>query len=223
MEIVLIRHAQPAWVADGLGVGNPGLTDLGHLQAAETAACLADDGDWDELLVSPLNRAGETAAPIAEATGLTPTSVDDLMEMIIPGLEGTPIDQVSAMFEAQRHQPVEEWWEGFPGGESFRSFHDRVSGAMLTILNDRGAMGRPEPHLWDMPVDPGRILIVAHGGTNALALGYLLGLEPVPWEWERFKLPHASISRIEATPLAGAHILTLTSFAEVTQLSEVTY
>lgn len=223
MEIVFIRHAQPAWVADGLGVGNPGLTDLGRLQAVETAARLADDGDWDELLVSPLARAGETAAPIAEAIGLTPSFVDDLIEMITPDWEGTPIDQVYAIFQEQRHRPFEEWWEGLPGGESFSAFHDRVSGAMLTILNDRGVVGRPEPHLWDMPEDPGRILIVAHGGTDAVALGYLLGLDPMPWEWERFKSPHASISRIEATPLAGAHILTLTSFAEVNHLSEVTY
>jgi len=223
VEIVFIRHAQPAWAADGLGVGNPGLTDLGHRQAAETAEHLAKDGDWNELLVSPLIRTRETAAPIAEATGLTPSYVDDLVEIISPNWEGTPIERVYALFQEQRHRPVEEWWEGFPGGESFRAFHDRVSGAMLKILTDRGLVSRQEPHLWDMPDDPGRILIVAHGGTDAVALGYLLGLDPVPWEWERFKSPHTSISRIAATPLAGAHVLTLTSFAEATHLGEVTY
>jgi len=50
-----------------------------------------------------------------------------------------------------------------------------------------------------------------------------LGLDPIPWEWERFKSPHASISRIVATGLAGAHILTLTSFAEIGHLGDVTY
>ena len=54
-------------------------------------------------------------------------------------------------------------------------------------------------------------------------MGHLLGLEPTPWEWERFRSPHASISRIESNGLAGAHILALAAFGDVAHLSEVTY
>ena len=46
------------------------------------------------------------------------------------------------------------------------------------------------------PTTDQRIVVVAHGGTNAVSLGYLLGIEPVPWEWERFVSFHASISTI---------------------------
>ena len=43
-----------------------------------------------------------------------------------------------------------------------------------------------------------RIVVVAHAGTNATALGHLLGIPPVPWEWERFVTFHASMSRVRA-------------------------
>jgi len=222
VELVFIRHAQPAWVADGRTVSNPGLTTRGRRQAAETAEHIAADGTYDELLVSPLTRAAETAAPIAEATGLTPQVVEDIAEITGDDWDDTPIEQLHKIFEAARQRPIHEWWDGFTGGETFHHFHDRIAGAMDEILAERGLVNRPEHHLWDIPSDPGRILIVAHGGTDAVALGHLLGLEPTPWEWERFRSPHASISRIEATRLAGAFILTLTSFAEVAHLGEVT-
>ena len=222
MELIFIRHAQPAWVSNGRTVPNPGLTELGYRQAAEVAALAGSTGPYDELLVSPLVRALETAAPITETTGLTPQIVDGISEITGDAWEDTPIDQLQKIFEAEKQRPSEEWWDGFMGGETFRHFHDRIAAAMDQILGDRGLVNRPEPHLWDIPTDPGRILIVAHGGTDAVALGYLLGLEPTPWEWERFRSPHASVSRVESTSLAGAFILALTSFAEVAHLEEVT-
>jgi len=223
VELVFIRHAQPAWVANGRTVANPGLTDVGHRQAAGAAAKITDDGTYDALMVSPLTRAIETAAPIAKATGLTPQIVDGIAEITGDAWEDTPIDQLQKIFETERQRPFEEWWDGFTGGETFHHFHDRIAAAMDQILRDLGLSRRSEPHLWDIPDDPGRILIVAHGGTDAVALGYLLGLEPTPWEWERFRSPHASISRIESTSLAGAFILALTSFADVAHLNKVTY
>ncbi|MBU1227469.1 MAG: histidine phosphatase family protein [Actinobacteria bacterium] len=223
MELVFIRHAQPAWVSNGRTVPNPGLTVLGHRQAAEAAARISGDGRYDELLVSPLLRAVETAAPIAEATGLTPQIVEGIAEITGDAWKDTPIEELHRIFEAERRRPMEEWWDGFTGGETFHHFHDRIARAMDQILADRGLLGRPEAHLWDIPQDPGRVLIVAHGGSDAVAIGHLLGLEPTPWEWERFRSPHASISRVASTPLAGASILALTSFADVAHLGEVTY
>ncbi|NIR40232.1 MAG: histidine phosphatase family protein, partial [Actinobacteria bacterium] len=37
MEIVLVRHAEPAWVSDGRTVADPGLTPLGTAQARAAA------------------------------------------------------------------------------------------------------------------------------------------------------------------------------------------
>ena len=52
-------------------------------------------------------------------------------------------------------------------------------------------------------------MIVAHGGTNAVILGHLLGLDPTPWEWERFISHHASFTRLRTAPLAGEQVLSL--------------
>ena len=54
--------------------------------------------------------------------------------------------------------------------------------------------------------------VVAHGGTNAVALGFLLGLDPTPWEWERFVLGHASIASVRSVSLAGGHVFSLRAF-----------
>jgi probable phosphoglycerate mutase len=224
VEIAFVRHAQPAWFEAGFGVGDPGLTELGSRQAAEAAELLGEHGPWEELLVSPLMRARQTAEPIAEATGLEPQVVEGLAEISGTDFSGTPEERVLRAFARERHRPYEEWWDGFPGGESFHDFHDRIAATMLAILTDRGLRRHDLPHLWDLPDDdPGGILVVAHGGTDAVSLGWLLGLEPVPWEWERFKSPHASVSRVAVTPLAGAHIMALISFGETGHLSRVTY
>ena len=75
MQLFLIRHGQPAWVDDGINYDNPVLTDIGRRQAELTAQRVADL-DVDHLLVSPLVRAQETAAPIAAALGVE-VEIDD--------------------------------------------------------------------------------------------------------------------------------------------------
>ena len=53
-----------------------------------------------------------------------------------------------------------------------------------------------DPALWRMAEPDRHVVIVAHGGTNAVVIGYLLGIQPVPWEWERFVSYHASASTL---------------------------
>lgn len=222
MEIIFIRHGQPAWSVDGYSQSDPFLTDLGRRQADLTAKRLAADADpIAEILVSPARRSQETALPIAEAVGIEPVTIDDLLEIQVPNWDGKLEEQVQQIFVEARHRPPEEWWEGFPGGESFRDFHDRIVGGMRRILEDRSVRPHDEgtPHLWHVETDPRRILIVAHGGTNAVALGWLLGLDPTPWEWERFVLGHTSMARIKAVPLAGEHVFSLRTFNDVEHLA----
>ena len=82
----------------------------------------------------------------------------------------------------------------------------------------------PEPtFLWDdVPNGANPMLwwlIVAHGGTNAVILGYLLGLDPTPWEWERFVSNHAALMRLRTTPLAGEHVMSLLEANSVSHLA----
>ncbi len=214
MDIVFIRHGQPRWAVNGLSQPDPYLTDLGHEQARLAAARIASDRKpATELIVSPALRARQTAAPIAEMTGLEPAVVDDLVEVRMPNWEGVTEEAVIEIFKSSRNRTPEEWWEGLPGGESFREFHDRVTSALDLLLAERGMVrDEADPSLWHVERDPGRLVIVAHGGTNSVCLTHLLGIPPAPWEWEKFVLFHASFSRIKMIPLAGAHVPSLRTF-----------
>ncbi|MCC6552886.1 MAG: histidine phosphatase family protein [Polyangiaceae bacterium] len=218
MELILIRHGEPAWVVDGLGRNDPDLTPLGRRQAELIAARLAiDPFPITEILVSPAARARQTAEPLARITGIEPVVIDDLDEMRLPDWTGEPAATVARIFQDARRRPPEAWWDGIEGGESFRAFHERIASAMARLLAERGvrpdAQGRR--HLWhaqDAGDRGARVAVFAHGGANAVALGVLLGVEPTPWEWERFVLGHASIARIRAIPLAGGHVFSLRAF-----------
>lgn len=63
MELLLIRHAQPLWVDDGLCVDNPPLTKLGQRQAELLGKRMARE-HLDHIYVSPLLRTRQTAEPI---------------------------------------------------------------------------------------------------------------------------------------------------------------
>lgn len=218
MELIFVRHGQPGWDRDGRAVADPDLTDLGRAQADHVARLLAGTR-IDELLVSPLRRAQQTAAPLVEATGLTPTTLDWLAEISAPDWDGTPTEEVERIFRENRDRSVDELWDGLPGGESFRDFHVRITTGLEGLLRDRGAAtARATPPQWHLPTDERRVVIVAHAGTNATAIGHLLGVAPVPWEWERFALRHASISTLVPLPICGAHAYRLEGLSDVGHL-----
>jgi broad specificity phosphatase PhoE len=214
MDIVFIRHGQPQWAVDGMSQTNPNLTDLGTRQAALAAKRLGTDEIAPaELVVSPAIRSQQTAMPIAEITGLQPATIDDLVEVKMPNWEGVTEEKVIEIFRSTKHRTPDEWWEGLPGGESFRTFHNRVTTALDTLLAERGMVrDKGDNQLWHVEKDPGRLVIVAHGGTNSVCLTHLLGIAPAPWEWEKFVLFHASFARVKMIPLAGAHVPSLRTF-----------
>ena len=219
MELVLIRHGQPAWDNDGRSVDDPGLTDLGHRQAAAVAARLAGTR-VDRLLVSPLVRARQTAAPIAEAVGLDPEVQPWMAEIGNPTWEGTPTEEVERIFRDNRGRSIEEQWEGLPGGESFRAFHDRVTSGLRSFLDDAGAVQiTDDPPQWRLVEPDRRFVLVAHAGTNAAALGHLLGVHPVPWEWERFVSFHASVTVLTPLEIAGGWAFSLLRFSDTEHLA----
>ncbi len=222
MELVFVRHGQPRWSVDGIAQPDPALTDVGRRQAELVARRLAEERPIAEILVSPAIRAIETAAPLVELTGAAPTLVDDLAEIQMPDWTGQPDETVQRIFVDARDRPPSQWWEGIPGGESFDDFHRRITTTLDRLLADRGVVGDPDhPHLWRAGPDPGRIVVVAHAGTNAVSLGHLLGAEPTPWEWDRFIMYHASLARIRTIPLAGEHVFSLRTLNDREHLPRV--
>ncbi len=215
MDIIFVRHGQPQWAVDGLSQLDPHLTDLGREQAELAAHRIANDEKATavDLIVSPALRSQQTAEPISGATGLDIHTVDGLLEIQMPNWQGVTEEAVIEIFRSTRNRTPEEWWDGLPGGESFRDFHDRVTNSLDTLLASRGITRNvQDPRLWDVANDPGRIVIVAHGGTNSVCLTHLMGAPPSPWEWEKFVLFHASFARVKFIPLAGAHVPSLRTF-----------
>lgn len=224
MELLLVRHGQPAWVnAHGLGDNDPPLTPLGRRQAQE-AADRVGALEVDELLASTARRAAQTAEPIAEALGLPVQPEEGLWEIRPPDeWEGAPAEVVAKAFKEWRRRPRAAWWQG-PHGEPFGDFHERVTTTIERLLADRGVTRNPSDpdHLWDLEHDERRIVVVAHNGTNSVILSHLLGIEPQPWEWERFNSNHAGITTLRTTRIADAAIWSLQHFSAIDHLSEAT-
>lgn len=220
MKIQLIRHGEPTYVDNGVLRNDPGLTERGFEQAA--LAATRDWGRVDEIWVSPMVRAQQTAEPIAHALGLEPVTLPWMHEIAMPDAwEGSPVDRFEEMFEELNLRAIEALWDGVPGGESFRDFHIRVTSGLASALADRGARpivtDDPEPNLWTDPDDLS-VVFVAHGGTNAVTLGYLLGMEPTPWEWDRFDSAHTSVATTRTKRVSHSVAFGLTGFGDTSHL-----
>lgn len=220
MDLVLLRHAQPEWARNDISQVDPDLTELGARQAELAAERLAG-GRFDHILVSTARRSQATARPVRRYLPGTPTTDRAwLHEIHLPqAWADTPNEEVRRALLEARDRPRDEWWDGLPGGESFRDFHERVTTGLMQELAVFGARRKPDG-LWEVPAEDVRLLLVAHAGTNSLVLGALLGLEPEPWEWERFASDHASITLLRTTAIAGGHIFGLQRFSDVEHLPE---
>ncbi len=218
MEIVLIRHGEPGWERDRLAVTNPPLTERGHRQAQRLADALRDE-HFDEILVSPLVRARETAAPLLDALGRDEVVEPWLEEIRDPMWHGSPVEKANEAYAEMRTRASSDRWRGIDGGEPVRDFVERIHAGAASFLAARGVV-RVESDLpvWQIAEPGRRIALVAHAGTNSVTIGHLLGLSPTPWEWDRFVLGHSSVSRLEALPLADGHTFSLTKLSDLEHL-----
>lgn len=218
MELVLIRHGQPEWVRDGLNVVDPPLTELGHRQAASLVDAMGAT-EFDEILVSPLLRARQTAAPVLDALGRSEDIDLWLEEIRDPKWHGTPAERAAEAYKELNARAPAERWRGLTGGENIREFVDRIRLGCEKFLQERGVHRRDgDLPVWDIAEPGRRIALIAHAGTNTITICHLLGLPPTPWEWERMVLRHASISRLEAIPVGDGYTFSLTALSDVEHL-----
>ena len=139
-EVVLIRHGETAWNRDEVfrGRADVPLSERGREQARLLAGALAGRA-IEAVYSSPLSRARETAAPVAEAKGLEVVVEDRLVDMSFGEWEGVPRAEVE-----ERWVELYEMWVrdpgGFraPGGESLADVLARAWPAMEEIAGRHG-------------------------------------------------------------------------------------
>lgn len=155
-EVFLVRHGESAAVVPGVeiaqvdGHDDPALAPDGLQQAERVGHRLADQ-QIDAIYVTTLRRTHQTAAPLAELTGLTPIVEPDLREVHLGEWEGGAFRRNVAeghpvaleMFESQR-------WDVIPGAEPSEDFGARVRRGIGRIV-----AAHPDQ----------RVVVVVHGGV----------------------------------------------------------
>jgi len=223
MDICLVRHAEPDWLPGGKHRMDPALTERGVVQAQRLADRVRSWRPVDAIWVSPAIRSQQTAEPLIECLDAEVRTLDWLLEAQPSNLEGLTRDEIRERLGGMKGRPIEAWWDGLPGGEDLRAFTERITaGWNAEIEALGGARGDAPPHWRGLP-EQYRLLVVSHAGTSAASLGHLLGLPPVPWSWERFRLGHASTVVVRSRKLSTGQIFGLDRFNDREHLPRALY
>ncbi len=132
--VLLVRHGQTPTTGDVLPGRAPGLhlATEGVEQARRVAERVAGLGRVEAVYASPMERAVETAAPIARACGLRVRKNPGLIECDFGRWTGRKLKTLSKRKEwttVQRHPSGFR----FPGGESFAEMQARALDAVSAI------------------------------------------------------------------------------------------
>lgn len=173
MELLVVRHALPIRVEGVDGPADPALAPLGHRQAEALADWLAPAGPDSTgeapitaIVVSPLRRALETAAPLAARLGLDPVVDDGVVEWDRHAPAYVPMEEMQAEDHPEWRAMVEGRWHDL--GVDVLGFRDRVAAAFEAIVASHPG---------------GRVVVVCHGGVINAWASHVLGLaEPVFFE-----------------------------------------
>jgi len=132
--VLLVRHGQTPTTGKVLPGRAPGLhlADAGREQAERAATRIAELPRVDALYASPLERARETAAPIAAARKLRVQVERGLLECDFGDWTGRELAALSKLPEWQTVQRAPSTFT-FPGGESFTAMQTRMVAAVDRI------------------------------------------------------------------------------------------
>ena len=169
MVIAFVRHGQTDWNLQRRmqGTSDIPLNALGREQARDAGDVLAVD-HWDAVVSSPLMRARETAAIIAERIGAPlRASYDELVEQHFGEAEGMEVATV-----------LERWpdWQA-PGREPDESVGPRGLRALQQIADEYG---------------DGDVIVVAHGTLIRAVFAEISGHERTHYPY----LENGSSSRL---------------------------
>ncbi|MEI7753506.1 MAG: histidine phosphatase family protein [Actinomycetota bacterium] len=194
MELLLIRHALPVRRELTEGVADPELSEAGVAQALHLAEYLASE-ELHAIYASPLKRAQQTAAPIAERFQLEVTLVDGVAEFDRNSSEYVPVEELKATNDPRWQELIDNRWDG--RDETQEQFTDRVFNAMEAII---------EAHTGH------NVAVVCHGGVINSYLARILGTA----ETAGFFYPnYTSIHRVVAARTGQRQIITINETAHL--------
>src|SRR5215510_1524085 len=129
--VLLVRHGLTPTTGAKLPGRAPGLhlSDDGRKQAEVVAERIGALGTVGAVYASPLERARETAAPIAKATGKRVRVLADLNECEFGQWTGRRLSDLRKKKEWRQVQRHPSGFR-FPGGESFAEMQVRITGAL---------------------------------------------------------------------------------------------
>lgn len=204
-ELLLLRHGETEWnrALRFQGQVDIPLNEVGHAQARRLAKRLESVG-LDALVCSDLQRARQTAQPLADALGMTCLALPGLREQNFGQVDGMKIEDIQRQFPKEWAQ-----WVLFdadyalPGAESARVFHLRVTSALATVV-----------------AGPARkVAVVTHGGVLDMIYRTARGLSlSGPREC---LIPNAAVNRIRAHLDGGQLVLSIEGWADVEHLADM--
>lgn len=166
--VLLIRHG----LTPTTGVDMPGrlpglhLSDAGRAQARGVVERLAGLPRLDAVWSSPLERARETAVPLALAWGLTVVEDERLLEVDVGSWAGRPLAELRA---------TSEWGDmtrdpaafRFPGGETYGEVQARMAAVVAAARSAHpGGVVAAFSH-----ADPIRVVAIDVQGSDLSRLG----------------------------------------------------
>ncbi|MEO6571566.1 MAG: histidine phosphatase family protein, partial [Ilumatobacteraceae bacterium] len=192
MELILVRHGLPERREATDGPADPPLAAIGHLQAEHMADYLASE-HIDAIYTSPMRRARQTAAPLAERLGMAAVVVDDVAEYDRNASDYIPLEELKAANDPRFHDFAAGIGTGTGTGlDVHEGFVERVLGAIESIIDrHRGE----------------RVAVVCHGGVINVYLASLLGVTTEPPGF--FYPNYTSIHRVAASSSGVRSVVTV--------------
>ncbi len=163
MLVHIIRHGETIWHSHNryAGISDIPLNQRGHEQASALTTW-ASSANLDAVISSQMNRAKNTAEPLAKAAGLTLTTEEDLREVDFGDGEGLTAEEMSQRFPAQRRAFISSPARvALPNGESGV---DALARAIPVVLE----------HLRKPSIE--NVVFVIHSTLGRLLMCDLLGL-----------------------------------------------
>ena len=192
--LLLIRHGENEYVKTGKLAGRlPGihLNERGQKQAQALGEALKDV-PIKAIYSSPLERAMETATPIANARNLQIIQEPDIMDADIGKWQGKSwkVLRLTKVWKIVQNAPSRF---RFPDGESFPEMQTRIANVLERIIKTH-----------NKPQDI--VAVVFHADPIKLAVSHLIGM-PLD-NFQRLSCDTGSLTAIHAGEM-GAHLIKL--------------